>query len=240
LILRLFIEKGAALPGTETIEKFGSPLVVAITNRQLSSSEIFLSSESFSDLKVYGGTYHSALQAAARWMRTLVPRLLSLGADVNATGGALGTALHAAAYTHDWENILLLLKHGADPTVIAGKYGGVLQAAAKENATVNGSFQASRASVNAMKLLHKHGAQVNATGGKYHTALQMAAKSGNLEGVRWLLDNGADPRVEGGKFGTILQAAARKKQPRYGIISYLEQHVFKDEGANLDFDSDDD
>jgi ankyrin repeat protein len=222
------------MPSVESMVEFGSPLIIAIENRQLTSAELLLDYPPLADVNAYGGEYHSPLQAAIRRLPSLVPRLLALGADIHATGGECGTALHTAAYTHDTELISLLISKGADPTIIVGKYGSILQAAAKENATCNGGYPSARASTLAMKLLVNHGAQVNATGGKYHTALQMAAKSGNFEGFRWLLDMGANPRIEGGKFGTIMNAAARKGKVRYDIISFLEQHIFTDQKVDLD------
>jgi ankyrin repeat protein len=237
LIIKTLIEKGATMPGPESVEKFGSPLYIAIRRRQLTSADLFLASSVFSDVNTPGGEFHTPLQAAARYLPGIVPRLLALGADARATGGTFGTALHAAAYAKDVASMRLLLEAGIDAAVIAGKYGSAIQAAAKENAVINGRFASGCASVRAMQLLKDHGAQVTAVGGKYHTALQMAVKSGNFEGFRWLLENGADPHVEGGKFGTILKAAARESKVRYNIISYLEQHIFKDTKIDLNFDN---
>lgn len=224
------------MPGREALEEFGSPLSIAISNRQFTSAQILLANPEFSDVNAPGGAFHAPLQAAARWLPTVVERLLSLGADVRATGGTYGTALHAAAYAHDYPNVRLLLAHGADAAAVVGKYGGTLQAAAKENTVVVGGMTSGIASVRVMELLVEHGAQVGAVGGKYHSVLQMAAKSGNFEGFRWLMQRGADPRAEGGKFETVLKAATRKDKLRYDIISYLEQHVFKGAKINLDFD----
>jgi ankyrin repeat protein len=234
LILRTLIDKGVTMPSAKSTVEFGSPLSIAIEKRQLTSAELLLDYPPLADVNAYGGKYHSPLQAAVRMLPSLVPRLLALGADIHATGDEFGTALHTAAYTHDTEMISLLISKGADPTIIVGKYGSILQAAAKENATCTNGFSSARASTLAMKLLVEYGAHVNATGGKYHTALQMAAKSGNFEGFRWLLDNGADPKIEGGKFRTIMNAAARKGKVRYDIISFLEQHMFTEQKVDLD------
>jgi ankyrin repeat protein len=236
LILKTFLDKGATMPSPESIEEFGSPLSVAIGNQNFTAAQALLASREFSDVNVSGGKLHAPLQAAARWIPDIVERLLSLGADVRSTGGTYGTALHAAAYAHDYENVALLIARGADAAAVAGKYGGTLQAAAKENSVVSSGMASGLASVRVMELLREHGAQVNAVGGKYHSALQMASKSGNFEGFRWLMEKGADPRAEGGKFGTVVKAATRKDKVRYSIVSYLEQHVFKDTVINLNFD----
>jgi hypothetical protein len=63
----------------------------------------------------------------------MVERLLSLGAEVRATGGISDRAFHAAADAHDPDSVALLIAHGADAAAVAGKYGGALQAAAKES-----------------------------------------------------------------------------------------------------------
>jgi len=132
--------------------------------------------------------------------------------------------------------VALLIARGADAAAVAGKYGGTLQAAAKRSSFFPAGMAAGLASVRVMELLREHGAQVNAVGGKYHSALQMASKSGNFEGFKWLMEKGADPRAEGGKFGTVVKAAARKNKVRYDIVSYLQQHVFKDTVITLDVD----
>jgi ankyrin repeat protein len=198
----------------------GSALQIALSNRDSKSANTFL--DAGADINMFGGELHSPLQAEARHTQKLLPRLLSMGVDVNAVGGRYGTALHAAAYTHDLGSISLLISYGADIQTQAGKYGDVLQAASKENAVCNGGFISERDSVQALKLLHAHGASTTAQGGKYESALQMAAKSGNLEAVKWLLANGADPWVQGGKYGSAMKAAVKKE--RWGVISYLEQH----------------
>ena len=236
LILKTFLDKGATMPSPESIKKFGSPLSVAICNQHFTAVQALLASREFSDVNVCGGKLHAPLQTAARWVPSIVERLLSLGADVRATGGTYGTALHAAAYAHDYENVALLIARGADAAAVAGKYGGTLQAAAKRSSFFPAGMAAGLASVRVMELLREHGAQVNAVGGKYHSALQMASKSGNFEGFRWLMEKGADPRAEGGKFGTVVKAATRKNKVRYSIVSYLEQHVFKDTVITLDVD----
>jgi len=89
-----------------------------------------------------------------------------------------------------------------------------------------GSWTAGRESVRVMKLLREGGADVNAQGGRYGSALQMAAKSGNLDGVKWLLANGADIQARGGKWGSAKEAALQKK--RWNVVSYLWRVYGKD------------
>jgi hypothetical protein len=152
----------------------------------------------------------------------MVGPLLEAGADPAAvTGGPFGTALHAAAYAHDTESIAKLLSAGADVSTVAGKYGTVLQAAAKLTTVLSG-WTAGRASVAAMKALVAAGADAHARGGKYDTTIQMAAKSGNLDAVRWLVEEiGVDVNTKGGRYGSAREAAVRKG--RWGIVTYLER-----------------
>ena len=137
--------------------------------------------------------------------------------------GPFGTALHAAAYMHDVEAIEALLAAGADASVVAGKYGTVLQAAAKRDTASYGGWREGPKSVRAMKVLVAAGADANTRGvGKYGTALQMAAKSGNLEAVRYLVEEaGVDVNVRGGRFNSAREAAVRKG--RWGVVAYFER-----------------
>ncbi|KAJ6264017.1 Ankyrin-1 [Drechslerella dactyloides] len=164
--------------------------------------------------------YDSPLQAAACRAPELLEPLIAAGADVNATGGRFGTALHVSAWAHDCRSIAILLQHGAKIDAMSPKYGGVIQAAAKRDSVSTGTWLAGEESVRAMQLLHSRGASVTATGGRYGNALQLAAKSDNIEGVKWLLARGAGPAVEG-RWGTALDAAIKKKKWR--VVSYLEQ-----------------
>jgi hypothetical protein len=156
----------------------------------------------------------------------MVELLLAAGAEVNAVGGATyGTALHAAAYTHNVDAIKLLLAHGTDTAITAGKYGSVLQAAAKLE-TVSSGRWSRRRSVPAMKLLVAAGADVHVRCGKYGSVLEMVAKSGNLKAVRWLVEEmGVDVNIKGGWFGSVRAAAVMKE--RWGVVSFLERKFGK-------------
>ncbi len=163
----------------------------------------------------------------------VVPDLLARGADVRVLGGSrFGSALHAAAYAHDADTVSLLISHGgADVGAVAGRYGTTLQAAAKRHShvskatrrTTGSSRTAGRQSVRVMRLLHAAGADVNgsAGAGKYGSPLQMAAMSGNLDAVKWLVENGADISARGGKFGGAMEAALAKEQ--WNVVSYLRR-----------------
>jgi hypothetical protein len=54
----------------------------------------------------------------------------------------------------------------------------------------------------------------------------MVAKSGNLNAVRWLVEEmDVDVNVKGGRFGSVRAAAVMKE--RWGVVSYLERKFGK-------------
>ncbi|KAJ6460649.1 hypothetical protein C8R47DRAFT_120182 [Mycena vitilis] len=155
--------------------------------------------------------------------------LLDRGADVNATGGNLGSALQAAASQGHTDIVRLLLECGADVNTVGGKYGSALQGAASEGHTdivrlllekradvnavseMHGSalqFAALKGHMDIVRLLLEHGADVNATGGEYGSALHFAATGGHMDVVRLLLEHGADVNATAGEYGSALQFAA--------------------------------
>jgi ankyrin repeat protein len=235
LIIDLLLQRGADVnPGTIHAgpernpnvkgDTFPTPLAAALQYQSISIANRIL--EAGADPNIPGGELHLPLQTAACFCPAMVEPLLAAGSEVNAVGGATyGTALHAAAYAHNVDGIKLLLAHGADATITAGKYGSVLQAAAKRE-TVSSSSRSGRRSVPAMKLLVAAGADVHARCGKYDSVLQMAAKSGNLKAVRWLVEEmGVDVNVKGGRFGSVRAAAVMKEW--WGVVSYLERKFGK-------------
>lgn len=198
LIIDLLLRRGAninpsPMPNAEPnhnpdvdADMHPSPLTAALNIRAHNSATMLLAAGA--DPNIPGGNLHTSLQSAARYCSSMVGPLLAAGADPNIVGGAqFGTALHAAAYAHEVESIKLLLAAGADVCAMGGKYGTVLQAAAKRD-TVNSGWTAERESVATMKTLVAAGADVHAREGKYDSVLQMSAKSGNLEAVRWLVE----------------------------------------------------
>lgn len=204
-------------------DTFTTPLLLSLENGPTSTAQKIL--EAGADPNIPGGEMHLPLQTAARCRWAMVEPLLAAGAEVNAVGGEYGSALHAAAYTQNIDTIKLLLAHGADVTITAGKYGSVLQAAAKSEPMSTGGIPG-RDSVAAMKLLVAAGADVHTRCGKYGSLLQMAAKSGNLRGMRWLVEEmGVDVNVKGGRFGSVRAAAVMKG--RWAVLSYLENKYGK-------------
>ncbi|KAK3389389.1 ankyrin repeat-containing domain protein [Podospora didyma] len=231
LIIDLLIQHGATVnPPTVTIQKQNlnrdlkafahpPPLVASLHCRSISLATAFLGAGANPNLQ--GGELCTALQEAARYLGDMFVPLLSAGADPRAvTDGPFGTALHAAAYAHDVPAIKALVAAGADPSLVAGKYGTAVQAAAKLE-TVSSGWSAGLESLETLKALVEAGADVHAHGGKYDSALQMAAKSDNVLVVRWLVEEmGADITILGGRFGSVQEAAVRKGA--WGVVNYLE------------------
>jgi ankyrin repeat protein len=147
---------------------------------------------------VNGCTYRgSVLQASARGRSVeITEKLIGCGAQVNAvTAGPYATALNAAALAGDFDNLKLLLDHGADVTLTGGTFHSVLQ------------FAAFKSKVPLIRLLLKHGAAVDLPGGKYKTPLQAACAAGRIKTAKLLLLSGANPNIVGGRNGSALQAA---------------------------------
>ncbi|KAI0903784.1 ankyrin repeat-containing domain protein [Ustulina deusta] len=178
------------------------------------------------DINLTGGEYHTPLQVAARFHPCMLEYILDAGADINAVGGAFGTALHAAAFRGEFEGVKLLLSHGADARIIAGKHGSVLHSAVYRCP----SPFSSKHHRQILDLLLEAGADVNF---QYGPAVQAAVVGGNLEALKWLVENGADVRARGGKWGNVYRAACRNISNEGGvvpwdIVSWLEFHYGRD------------
>ncbi|KAI9709873.1 MAG: hypothetical protein M1812_007581 [Candelaria pacifica] len=163
----------------------------------------------------------------------LVPTrlLIEAGADVNAQGGNLYTALQAASWTGHGQIVQQLLKAGADVNAQGGIYDTALHAASyaghdgiveqllKAGADVNAQGGIYDTALHAasyaghdgiVEQLLKAGAQVNAQGGRFNTALHAASQAGNDQIVQQLLKAGADVNAQGEPFYTALHAASEE------------------------------
>ena len=115
------------------------------------------------DINARGGTYSTALQAAAFNGKTnILKRLLGAGAEINARGGDYSTALQAAAWNGSTSDVKLLLEAGADINAQGGEYGTALHAA-----TCGGDAEL-------VAILIAAGADVNADVAPYGTAIEAA------------------------------------------------------------------
>ncbi|KAH7418982.1 ankyrin repeat-containing domain protein [Cadophora sp. MPI-SDFR-AT-0126] len=176
-----------------------------------------------SDVHVVGGTFGTALQAAAlSENEKCVDLLVAAGADVNQHHvGQYGTALIAACcgdYSN-WEaykanGFHALLRHGADVNLNGGgevPYPIIAMACYGD--------------ADGLRILIEAGADVNKTGGKWHSALQASFcddSDTDIEKLEILLQAGADVNAVGGTYGTALSCAYRSGY--YTAISLLYRH----------------
>ena len=125
--------------------------------------------------KIASPLYYASLAGLLETVRTL----LDMGADVDALGGLLKTALIAASTKGYIKIAQLLLEKGAGVN-LESWYGNALQAAS------------SRGYTEIVQLLLEKGAEVNFENSSYGTALQAASFLGYTEIVQLLLAGGAD------------------------------------------------
>lgn len=189
-LVQLFIEYGASIDSSEGL--YGSALTNACYHGHKSTVQLLLraGAKMYSDQPL---EHNTPLEEAAEGGYTeIVKILLDAGADVSDTG-ADRLALHSAV--KDKTIFELILNHGANIHASGGRYGNVLQAAAKGG------------NVEVMAICLDYGVDINKDGGGFGNALQAAIISGR-EAFTYLLNRGADPFLVGGKFGTALQTAA--------------------------------
>lgn len=177
------------------------------------------------------GAWHAAAQA---YNDDVVRLLLDLGVDVNDPRGPHGTALHAALrldWTIDEEykkrlldgqrereldgfklwtsRINLLISRGADPDLIAGRYGTSLQTACAVKPGLSIECKVAYPGSAGLEFLLDicPNIDINAQGGLFGSALQAAAYSGQTRTIYLLLNKGAYVNARGGQYGSALNAA---------------------------------
>lgn len=162
--------------------------------------------------------FENPLQIAASRSFECTKILLEHGANVNAKGGNLHTALHAAAGVGNLKIIRLLLEHGADVNARGGhdRYTAL-------HAAVSGHAP------DVIKLLVENGADIDAheidfEGAHGPTALCEAARLGRIHMVKNLVELGADVNAKW-KEGTILRTA-RKYQFQMPYRDYTQVIAF--------------
>lgn len=125
-IARVLVNSG--IPSNARASDQSTPLYCAIRKGNHDTA-VYLLHDAAAHPKLYGGTMHSPLQAAAFvGDRDLAVELLDANADPNAQGGSLGSPLNAAAYKGHHELAELLLDRGADVNLSAPPFGTPLQA----------------------------------------------------------------------------------------------------------------
>lgn len=127
----------------------------------------------------------------------IVELLLRNGANPNALGAQLGSALRIAAFYGKETVVELLLEKGADVNLAIPKYGCALRAATLLRREHGGI----------VKRLLDRGADIDRAVDGCGTALEAAAETGQTDLVNLLLKRGADVNKHGGTFGCALGAA---------------------------------
>lgn len=137
--------------------------------------------------------------------------LLEAGASINAFGGVMGYALHAACLSGNSLLVLLLVAWGADIDAGFTTFGYQLHVAAAND------------DVKTMALLLGLGADINAYGGDFGTAV-MAAASLGLEPSVFLVQKGANIFLKAPKELSVMDMARAYRHPE-------TKHFFKQRGA---------
>ncbi|KAI3694801.1 hypothetical protein L1987_77782 [Smallanthus sonchifolius] len=141
----------------------------------------------------------------------LLQKLLKKGLDPNESDNNGRTALHIAASQGSENCVLLLLDYGADPNctdsdgnvplweAIMGNHERVIGLLADNGATLSsgdvGQFSciaAEQNNLNFLKRITRHGGDVTRARNDGSTALDIAVCEGNIEMVKFLLDQGAN------------------------------------------------
>jgi ankyrin repeat protein len=175
--------------------------------------------------------HHAAALAHAAMVRLL----LGLGADVNATDAAGGTALTTAALEAAPAEVLTALESaGATLDLVAalalGRHDAAARLLAADPARLGPAGRdalalhvlVARRNADAVRWLLAHGADVNGRRVFWDcesTALHVTAEHGLVELARLLLDAGADPTIRDGKYdATALGWAEYCNQPAVAAL----------------------
>ena len=158
--------------------------------------------------------YYASLAGLSESVNMMIEKNI----DVNAEGGRLRSALHAASFSGHMDTVQLLLDHGADVKA-SGLYGSPLC-----TACVTGDHRVA-------ELLLNKGADVNACGEgevDYGTPLQMASDRGYENLVKLLLDKGANVNATSDECG----ASSLKLASSRGHENVVK--MLLDKGADVD------
>lgn len=145
------------------------------------------------------------VEAARRNDLKQVQELLESGADVNAKGNRVFTALMAASNRGHFDMVGLLLDKGAD-----------VNAKTEDGRT---AMMLALGHRNVVDLLLKNGANVNAKDLRGETALMVTSELGSSKIVKMLLESGADINAKDRAGETALTGAARSGRSIRGEIA---------------------
>lgn len=204
---RLLLSKGAHINlyhGTcwttlQCASRIGNPAMLELLFEYNADPNIMIVASDASD---DDGIITPLQEAAHNGSENTIRLLVSKGADLTLQrdDSRFKSALHAASFAGQVENVKVLLDLGSDVNCQGGYYGTNLQAAAFSG------------KVDVMKMLIDAGANVNTCqSGHFGTALMAAVhhdQDDNLEAVKLLLASGADPSLRAStEFQYPLQAA---------------------------------
>lgn len=163
-------------------------------------------------LKYYDGKWPDPLYLACMTgLSETVGYVVSQGSDINARSGPQLTALHRAASSGDVSTFKFLLDRGADPLVIGGVYGSVINAAA----AATQKLESPDAAEAIIKTLLSKGADITIPSTDIfegQTALHFASHSGALAVLKLLLDAGANINATTSRQWTPLHVACSTGQ----------------------------
>ena len=179
-IVELLLQHGAD-PNSEGV-KYGSVLQMATLLHSNGLFTLLLSNDANPNLKssAYQSAYESTLQTAAEWCKTEAARLdLIESVDPNISGGdeSRGTSLQATTELEEPSIVQLLLQHGANPNLAAGRFGSPLEIA---------TYQKDKPIIG---ILLANGAKLDTYDQELHDAVKAAAARSMQEAVDLLLDH---------------------------------------------------
>lgn len=143
-----------------------------------------------------------------------VQKELDAGIQVNGKDSLDQTALLAAVSHNEFEEVKLLLAHGADPNLPDNAGWTPLHYAAWFGSGVS-----------VLDLLREHGATVDARNDRGITPLYFASVAGHTVQVKYLLEQGADRSIASKSGYTPLRAAQTKGLD--GIVALLDPDAAK-------------
>ncbi|KAL9606529.1 MAG: hypothetical protein Q9179_000315 [Wetmoreana sp. 5 TL-2023] len=205
--VRLLLQRGAD-PSMQVGSKYQYPIIAA-ARLWHNVEEVQLLIDAGADVNASGGTFHTALQAAAvdgnhETMRVL----LDAGADMHASGGLYGNALSAAYCEGYYLCTGLLWERGVSNRLRGGKYGTPLGSALSGACQTLITF-----------LIKEHHADPNELLNDYYgSPLHFCIWNGRRDSdvlINLFIEYGADPNGIGpsgfgGYYGTPLNVAVRK------------------------------
>ena len=165
---------------TDSCDRAGSALLIAVKNNSYSIVELLLKNETTLDLQSWDkndGFYFAALNGRI----DIVKLFLRSGIPINEFMCGEGSALAAAVKGRKREMAQFLLKNGAevDLCVLTGHGSALATAIANDN-------------LDMARFLIDHGASVDLPiQGRYGSALAVAAHAGRLKMAQFLIENGA-------------------------------------------------